>query len=451
MSASTLTRSTSFKLFLLGALSLLLLIPLSLIYGLVQERAGLAREAQARIAAGWGGQQSVLLPMLRLNYQRDRVKEGETVREYAEQLWSPTEAAVQTALSVERRALGIYELPIYTAQVAIKGQYALPALSEQPDADGWRLDGVMLVFAPGDLTGLREVQALKLAGQSLVLKPTAMRWAVGSGEDYNSPSRPVLGAEVDWRALAAGTQPFELSMELAGAEMLQFIPNAASFGLTLRGDWPHPGFAGGMLPREREVRADGFNADWRLLDLSTGLPTTINGPGDLASWGKQAVGVSLQEPGGLYQQNERSAKYGVLVLALTLAALFLTEVLLGVRLHPFHYALVGLALAVFYLLLLALSEHIGFLYAYLCAAGIVVLMVGGYSAAVLRGWARGALSAVMLAILYGFLLVLIRAEELSLLLGALGLTALLAAAMYLTRRFDWYSPAPTPDSTEVAA
>lgn len=451
MSAPTLTGSTSFKLFLLGALSLLLLIPLTLIYGLVQERASLAREAQARIAAGWGGQQSVLLPMVRLSYQRDRVKEGETVREYAEQLWSPVDAAVQAQLSVETRALGIYELPIYTAQVAISGQYALPALNDQPDADGWRLDEVMLVFAPGDLTGLREVQALTVGGQTLTLKPTAIRWAVGHNEDYGAPARPVLGAPIDWRTLSGNAQAFELKMELAGAEILQFIPNAASFELKLGGDWPHPGFAGGMLPREREVRSDGFNADWRLLDLSTGLPTMINGSSDLAGWGKLAVGVSLQEPGGLYQQNERSAKYGVLVLALTLAALFLTEVLLGVRLHPFHYALVGLALAVFYLLLLALSEHIGFLYAYLCAAGIVVLMVGGYSAAVLRGWSRGALSAVMLAVLYGFLLVLIRAEELSLLLGALGLTTLLAVAMYLTRRFDWYSPAPTPDSTEASA
>lgn len=444
MSPSSLTSSTTFKLFVLGLLSLLLLIPLSLVYGLVQERAQLAQQAEGRIAAGWGREQTVLLPLLRLSYARNRIKDGETVREHVEQLLSPTDAKIKATLAVQTRALGIYSLPIYSAQIKIEGHYLPPALSDESDADGWRLGRVDLAFAPGDLTGLREIRSFRLGTQDLGLKPTAERWSVNFATDeYGSVARPVLGADLDWRTLAAGSLPFTVDMELAGARVLQFIPNAAQFELTLAGDWPHPGFAGGMLPRQREVSASGFSADWRLLDLSTGMPASISSADSLSGWSAQAVGVALVEPGGLYQQNERSAKYGILVLALTLAALFLTEVLLGVRLHPFHYALVGLALAVFYLLLLALSEHLGFVRAYLSSGGIVVLMVGGYSAAVMRGWARGALSATLLALLYGFLLVLIRAEELSLLLGALGLTALLAVAMYLTRRFDWYSAAPS--------
>lgn len=445
MSRIAFGTSTTFKLFVLGILSLLLLIPLSLIYGLVQERASLAREAEDRIAAGWGREQNLLLPLLRFEYVRERVKDDEVIRERSEQLLSPASAEVKTTLKVQTRKIGIYALPIYTAQVHIDGSFAAAVAQQNQDSpDSWHISQVSLVFAPGDLTGLREIRTLDVAGQPIKLKPSAERWSVSNTPSaYDQTQRPVLSAPLtlDLAALPEAV-PFTVDLELAGARALNFIPNAAEFSVAISGDWPHPGFAGGALPRQREVAADGFSADWRLMDLSTGIPALISSPEAISAWGVQAVGVALVEPGGLYQQNERSAKYGVLVLALTIAALFLTEVLVGVRLHPFHYALVGLALAVFYLLLLALSEHVGFVIAYLLAAGSVVAMVGGYSAAVLQGWGRGALSAVVLATLYGFLLVLIRAEELSLLLGAIGLAALLAAAMYLTRRLDWYSSAP---------
>lgn len=444
MTRFALGTSTTFKLFLLGFLSLLLLIPLSLVYDLGQERAALAREAEDRIAAGWGREQSLLLPLLRFDFFRDSVnKDNELVRERRTRWLSPAQAAVAATLRIETRQLGIYALPIYAADLRIDGRFQPAQVrAELDEPDGWTLQQVALQFAPGDLTGLREVRRAELAGAALQLKPGAERWSLsrpGSGPD----SRAVLQASIAPAAAEVAELPFALDLELAGARALDFVPNAAEFSVSVSGDWPHPGFAGGALPREREVRADGFSAAWRLLDLSTGIPAVIAASEAIANWGEQAVGVTLVEPAGLYQQNERSAKYGILVLALTMAALFLTEVLVGVRLHPFHYALVGLALAVFYLLLLALSEHFGFVIAYLVAAASVVAMVGGYSAAVLKGWGRGAIGASVLATLYGFLLVLIRAEELSLLLGAIGLALLLAATMYLTRRLDWYSAAPS--------
>ena len=451
MSRIAVGSSTTFKLFLLGLLSLLLLIPLGLIYDLVQERAGLARQAEARIAAGWGREQQLLQPMLRFEYFRDRVdKDGVVARERRQLLLSPASADVKATLKVETRKLGIHALPIYTAQLRIDGRF-LPTLAPGAldQADTWTLQQLSLVFAPGDLTGLREIRRFDVAGVELKLKPTAERWSV-QASDHTQRERPVLSGMLTLQTAAAQTVPFAVELELAGARALEMIPNAAEFAVAIDGDWPHPGFAGGALPRQRDIGEAGFSADWRLMDLSTGIPAVITGADALVGWGSQAIGVALVEPGGLYQQNERSAKYGVLVLALTMAALFLTEVLVGVRLHPFHYALVGLALAVFYLLLLALSEHVGFFAAYLLAAGAVVAMVGGYSASVLHGWVRGALSAAVLATLYGFLLVLIRAEELSLLLGAIGLALLLAASMYLTRRLDWYSAGPAaPTAAET--
>ena len=445
MTRSLFASSTTFKLFVLGALSLLLLIPLSLIYGLVQERAGLASEAEGRIAAGWGREQNVLLPLLRFEYSRERSNaDHELIKERRSLLLSAAEARVRASLSAESRQLGIYALPIYTAQLSIDAEFDRSQMDSAAEVeDGWSLQQVSLLLAPGDLTGLREIRKLSVAGSPVQLKPSAERWNLGAVPAGNSSfDRPVLSATLVWPESGPDRVPVSLELELAGARALNVVPNAAEFEFALSGDWPHPGFAGGALPRQREIGAQGFSADWRLLDLSTGIPTLIRGADAMSVWGQQAVGVALVEPGGVYQQNERSAKYGILVLALTMAALFLTEVLVGVRLHPFHYALVGLALAVFYLLLLALSEHLGFVSAYLLAAGAVVTMVGGYSAAVLQGWLRGLLGGGVLAGLYGFLLVLIQAEELSLLLGAIGLALLLATAMYLTRRLDWYSAAP---------
>lgn len=445
MARNALTSSTTFKLFVLGALSLLLLIPLSLIYGLVQERAGLARQAEDRIAAGWGREQSLLLPMLRFEFMRERSnKDHELIQEWQTQLLSPANAKVRASLRAESRQLGIYALPIYTAQMQIDANFDPGlVLRSAENGDGWQLQQVSLMFAPGDLTGLREIGKLNVAGQPVKLKPSAERWdlgAVPTGESRGA--RPVLAAVLAWDRANEGPVAVSMALELAGARVLNVVPNAAEFELALSGDWPHPGFAGGALPRQRDISDQGFSADWRLLDLSTGIPNSIANIEAMYNWGEHAVGVTLVEPGGVYQQNERSAKYGVLVLALTMAALFLTEILVGVRLHPFHYALVGLALAVFYLLLLALSEHMGFVSAYLFASGVVVVMLGGYSSAVLRGWMRGLLGGAVLAALYAFLLVLIQAEELSLLLGAIGLAAILAAAMYLTRRLDWYSAGP---------
>ncbi len=447
--AGRLMLSTTAKMFLIGLLSLLLMIPLALVYDLVRERQGLAIEAEATIARGWGGEQRVLLPMVHLAFVRERLEGKQRIVDREDRWLSAREASASATLGVESRTLGMYSLPIYRADLKLRMNFAPGAVAAQFGGDGWRPVAARLVFAPGDLTGLRQVSTLRAGGAEMQFSPASDRLPISLGESlYSDGDRALLEAPLG-SLLDAASFDLQLDIELAGARRFELIPNASSFRFEVTGDWPHPGFAGGALPRERDVRGDGFSANWQLLDLSTGLPPVTYSAEVLRNWGAKAVGVQLVEPGGLYQQNERSAKYGVLVLALTMAALFLTEVLLGVRLHAFHYGLVGLALAMFYLLLLAISEHAGFVAAYTIAAAAVVAMVSGYCAAVMRSWARGLLAGFVLALLKGFLFVLISAEQLSLLIGALGLTSLLAIAMYLTRRIDWYSSSnhETPETT----
>jgi inner membrane protein len=209
----------------------------------------------------------------------------------------------------------------------------------------------------------------------------------------------------------------------------------------LSAPWPDPSFHGAFLPAERHVEGKGFDAHWQVLDLnrSFGQHWTQDDYHGKPSFSTAAFGVGLYQPVSLYQQNERAGKYGVLFIALTFVAFFLFEVLKKLRVHPVQYLLVGLALTTFYVVLLALSEQVGFAWAYLAAAAAVVLLVSGYAASVLRTWRGGIVLGGTMTLVYGLLYGLVVSEQYSLLMGAVALLAVVAALMFLTRKVDWYA------------
>jgi len=196
----------------------------------------------------------------------------------------------------------------------------------------------------------------------------------------------------------------------------------------MRSDWAHPSFAGRFLPLKHEITAQGFSAEWKVSQYAA--PGTAN---------RQELAVSFIEPAGLYQQLERASKYGFLFIGLTFAAFLLFELLRRLAIHPIQYALVGLALAMFFLLLTALSEHIDFALAYAIATGACVGLISGYLMRVLRSAALALAFGAALTALYAMLYALLKAEDYSLLGGSLLLFGLLAAVMIATRRIDWYA------------
>jgi inner membrane protein len=218
---------------------------------------------------------------------------------------------------------------------------------------------------------------------------------------------------------------------------LAFVPIGKTNVVQLRAAWPHPNFGGRFLPQTKQSDEHGFSARWEVSHLASRnsdlLQRGLKDPSSL-----ETFDVSFIEPVNIYQQAERAVKYGVLFIALTFAAFFLFEILKDLRIHPLQYGLVGLALAVFFLLLVSLSEHVTFLYAYLAASVSCVLLIGYYLSHVLGGWRRGAAFAVKLALLYGVLYGLLLSEDNALMLGSLLLFVALAAIMVLTRRIDWY-------------
>jgi inner membrane protein len=231
---------------------------------------------------------------------------------------------------------------------------------------------------------------------------------------------------------------FKLQYKLRGVHSLHMLPMARALSWRIESAWPDPSFLGGLLPNESSVKPTGFSAAWKVSEFNRDFPQIGLRENSSTNLDSSTLGVSLVQMGDVYQRNDRAGKYGFLFLALSIAGFFLVEILLKVRLHPMHYLQIGLALGLFYLLLLALSERLGFDWAFLLSASAITLLIGGYTTAVLKGIKRGAIAGAVIGLTYGFLFTLMAREQYALVLGACGLLAILALIMYLTRNINWY-------------
>jgi inner membrane protein len=415
--------SPGLKAAALGVLALVLLVPIALVGDLIRERSERAHEAEATIARQWGRAQTLAPAYLVADVPTRQWQNGGWLVAPAPHALFPDRVDVDGVLHTELRTRGMFEVPVYRAELTVTARFAAAEVAALRDsAEG----ALAFRFGVSDPVGLREVRALKVDGRELAATP--------SGRELGSLRG--LGATL---ADAAGDVEVTYALTLAGVGTLDVLPLARTTRVSLRGGWPHPSFSGAFLPTQREVRRDGFAATWQVLELGREYPQTgpLSGYDD-ATLAASVFGTALYLPANVYQQNERSSKYGVLMVALMFVAMFLFEILAGIRLHPLQYLLVGFALATFYVLLLALSEHAGFARAYLAAASASVAIVGGYAAAILQSRRRAGVLAGLQASAYGVFFVLVRSEDYALLMGALVLTVALAAIMWLTRRMDWY-------------
>ncbi|HSB36483.1 MAG TPA: cell envelope integrity protein CreD, partial [Thermoanaerobaculia bacterium] len=346
----------------------------------------------------------------------------------------PSALKVDGTLATERRRRGLFEAVLYRAQLTLSGTFAPPdlkALGIRPEDVLW--EKATLSAGVSDARGVKDASRLLWAEQPISLGP---------GTAERGVAKPGVSAAVPLSPDASEPTPFTLSLTLAGSESLFVAPAGAVTTVRLSSPWPTPGFGGAFLPDSRDVSAAGFTAAWAVSALGRGTAQEWRSDGGTAGLRregleKSAFGVTLVVPADGYQQTTRALKYGILFIALTYLAFFLFEVFGGTRTHPLQLLFVGLALALFYLLLLSLSEHTGFARAYLVAATATVACVGGYAAAILGARGRAAALAAGLLGLYGTLFVLLSLEDYALLLGSIVLFAILASVMYLTRHVDW--------------
>lgn len=433
------TRTVTAKVLGIGMLALLMTIPLMQVSGLVRERQQLRVSAIAQIAQGWGARQVLGGPVLVVPTLRQETSTGATTPSWhagSEMVLADT-LKMDVAMTVEKRGYGIYSAPVFVATVKLGGQFRAQDIAQfRRDSDApWQAGKAELRLPIGDLRGLQEVSDLRINGQPARFESSASRLGPW----------PNVVVPIDLDTL--GDQPLDVqvSLKLAGTEALQWLPLARSTDVTVQAPWNDPGFIGAALPLEHSIDAAGFSAHWHLLDLNRSYGQHWNDATGGMDKTLQAstFGVQLYQPVDVYQRNVRAGKYGLLFIAMTFVAFFLFEILKRLRVHPVQYLLVGAALATFYVVLLALSEQIGFGPAYALAAMAVALLVGGYATAVLRARRAGLLLGGVLGLIYAMLYGLIAAEQYALLIGALVLLAMVALMMYLTRGIDWYAYAPT--------
>jgi inner membrane protein len=430
---------------MLGILILITLIPLNMVGDLVHERSARRYEVENQIASQWGGWQIVAGPVLmipyvtRSSYIREDGGSAEAVTERSA-FFLPDKLAIKADMNSELRRRSLHEVLVYASAVELTGTFAPANFAEWnvPSGD-IKWDGAMLLFGVDDISGIISLD-VALAGKPLKLAP---------GPAGAKLFRNGLQARAD---LEAGkSHAFALKLSVNGSGGLQFLPLGNSTAIDMTSDWPDPGFTGALLPQTHTIRHDGFAAHWDTTYISRPYPGQWRVGEVTADFSASAIGVQLVRPGDVYQQSDRIVKYGLLVIGLTFATIFVVGLLTDVRAHMVQYLLVGGSICIFYLLVLSLSEQIRFDLAYGIASALDIAVVSLYVGRTVRRHV-GLIAAAVLAMLHSWMFVLLQMEDFVLLSGTIGLLLALVTVMYVTRNVDWYriGPAPSADPAPAA-
>ena len=427
------------RLAVMGCLTLALLVPLVMVQSIVSERATRREAAVQEMTATWGAPQTFGGAVLSIPYTStwiDPAGRPQRSRQRVHHL--PTQLQVEGNVFPERRRRGIFDVVVYRTELVVRGRLSRPDLGflkVEPESIEW--ERAMLSVGISDPRALTKRGVLDWNGRAVAFSGGIID--VGLFTSGIQASVPDLAA-----ALAGTDMPFSFTVEMNGTRDVKFLPSAAETSIGLTSSWPHPSFTGTPLPHSRATGDAGFSAAWTVMDFGRPYPqrwtsAEVEREPLVSRAEASAFGVSLLQPVDIYQQAERAVKYAVLFIVLTFLVFFLWEVFHAVLLHPVQYTFVGFALCLFYLLLVSISEHTGFDTAYAVSAAAATLLIGGYSRAVLRGTRQAVSVVVSLSTLYGFLYLLLRLEDYALVAGAIGIFAILAAVMFVTRRMDWYN------------
>ncbi len=436
-----------FKFFVIGGIAVLLLIPLMLIGAIIDERANYRDQVVREISDTWVGAQKVSGPILVVPYEQVEFKEVRKYEDGKEQRIKekvvyqkkkyllPANLNIVGDLKPQDRYRGIYRVSGYNSSLQVLGDFDLTELKALGDVT-WKTP--FLVLGVQDIRGINKSISVSVNDKDFTFKPGTRLPLLKEG----------VHAKLSSGILKQETLSFDVNLELLGIEEIFFQPLGETTNLELTSSWPHPSFKGRYLPEHREISDEGFIAKWETSYFSSNIKQQFQ---DCLSLDKchplnsNFLGVSLHQGVDVYVQSDRSIKYAILFVGLTFVAFFLFEILKNLKIHAVQYGLVGVALSLFYLLLISLSEHIAFAMAYLIASGACVGLLGFYVCFVLKSLLRGGLFALTLIGLYAALYMLIRSEDYALLMGTFLLFGVLAFIMAITRNINWYKISAGPN------
>ncbi|UXY10313.1 cell envelope integrity protein CreD [Kosakonia sp. ML.JS2a] len=427
------------KMFTLAGCLCVLLVPLTMLNSLIGERANYRNDVTDTLRQSSAGAQKLIGPLIAVPVtetvismesagDKDAPKEVRRKHSYI-RMWLPESLMVNGTQQVETRKIGIYDGQIWHNEIEIKAEFDPKRLDIKP-GENITLGEPFMVLAVSDSRGIGQIHTTRLNGETLSVEP-----GTGLMSELQGIHMPLAAESLN--------KPLQLSMSLnlSGTGAFSVVPLGRNSEMTLNSDWPHPGFMGDFLPEKREVSASGFQAHWQSSWFANNLDSKVRDSIRLAAsndWVLPAFSVNIATPADQYQLTDRAVKYAVLLIVLTFLAFFVFESLTTRQMHPMQYMLVGLSLVMFYLVLLALSEHTGFTLAWIIASLLGALLNGIYLQGVMRSWRASLLFTAALLLLDGVMWGLLNSEDNALLLGTGVLFVALSAVMFLTRKLDWY-------------
>ena len=421
--------SATIKVLFIGFLVAVLLIPTFMITSLMTERASRRDSVVQEINQKWGNSQTITGPFFCVpfkSFHTDKNGESKASIRYVNIL--PERLNISGQIDPEIRYRSIYEAVLYNIQININGNFTIPMLNQSfIPAENVLWEKAVFSIGISDMKGIQDNIIIEFNDKKFKADPGLKTTNIASsGVGCIIPLSPT-----------EKENSFSLKLNLNGSEQIHFIPVGETTSVNLKSTWPSPSFNGSFLPTAREVTEKGFSADWNILHLNRNFPQFWEGNQYEVS--EAYFGLKLLITADIYQKSIRISRYALMFIVFTFSAFFLSEIINKKRVHPIQYILIGLAIILFYVLLLSISEHLNFDFSYILSAVAITTIITSYSGSILKNNRFTLTVCGILIILYTYLYIVIQLEDYALIMGSIGLLIVLTTVMYITRKIDWYS------------
>lgn len=425
--------SPTFKILTVLIITLILLIPTYKIEALIGERQGLEQNVISEINSKWGAEQSLTGPILTIPYTQK--ENAGTLNEKVNTKYLnilPEKLDVMGELNPKIKKRSIYKAILYSSEISLSGSFDLRKIKDlKIDTADIQWTKATLSFGISDPRGISGIGKIQFNDKEMETEPGLPKSIQLENGFYGY-------VNIDSNREKF---PFSASYSLKGSSGIHILPLGKTTTVELNSTWKDPSFSGAFLPESHTINADGFVANWKVLDYNRSFGQIWND--DFPNISKWQFGVDLIEPVNIYQKTERSIKYAFMIIALTFTFFFFFEILQKLRIHPIQYTIVGFALLIFYLLLIALSEQMSFSIAFIISALATIVIVGYYFYFISKSLKVTFVFTLIFSFIYAFIFVILNAEAYSLLIGSIGLFLLIAIIMHFSRNVDWYQTTAT--------
>lgn len=424
--------SPTFKILTVLIITLILLIPAYKIESLISERQHLQTNVTDEISSKWGEKQTITGPIITLPYIETQNEGTAFEKRNTKHLFIlPEELNIDGEILPNVKKRSIYKAFLYNANISISGNFNFDKIKElglRPEQLQW--NQCTISYGISDPRGISDIGKISWNSNLLDTEP---------GLPVALPNKNGIQSNLGLEEIPKNKVPFKSNISLKGSSKIDFIPLGKTTNVSLNSPWADPGFGGAFLPEESTINQNGFTANWQILDYNRSYGQMWND--HFPALDEWKFGVNLIDPVNIYQKTTRAVKYGFMIIALTFTFFFFFEILKKLKIHPIQYTIVGFAILIFYVLLIALSEQMAFKWAFLLSAASIISIVGYYFYFISRSLKVTILFSMMFTFIYGFIYIILNAEAYSLLIGSLGLLTLISLVIHFTRNIDWYKSA----------